>query len=151
MLLVASVPQEGCDGVNTKEKKARINEYCKNVWKNSTPECYGCTPCPLYCVEGSCKDSNDPETIEKCYEILFGFEPQSTKGNDTVNHPSHYNQGKYECIEVMVETFGKEATKNFCLLNAFKYIWRTGEKNGAEDVKKAIWYLDEFLELEGNA
>ena len=68
---------------------------------------------------------------------------------DTVNHPSHYNQGKFECIDVMVETFGEEAAKDFCLLNAFKYIWRTGEKNGAEDVKKAIWYLNKFLELEG--
>ncbi len=69
--------------------------------------------------------------------------------SDNVNHPSHYNQGKFECIDVMVETFGKEAAKNFCLLNAFKYVWRTGEKNGAEDVKKAIWYLNKFLELEG--
>ena len=69
--------------------------------------------------------------------------------SDNVNHPSHYNQGKFECIDVMVETFGKEAAKNFCLLNAFKYVWRTGEKNGAEDVKKAIWYLSKFLELEG--
>ena len=68
---------------------------------------------------------------------------------DMVNHPSHYNQGKYECIDVMVETFGKEATMDFCLLNAFKYVWRTGEKNGAEDVKKADWYLHKFLELEG--
>ena len=37
-----------------------------------------------------------------------------------VDHPAHYRQGKYECIEVMVETFGIEATKNFCLLNVFK-------------------------------
>lgn len=67
---------------------------------------------------------------------------------ETVNHPSHYNQGKFECIEVMLETFGKEATKNFCLLNVFKYIWRAGDKNGREDIKKAVWYLDKFLELE---
>ena len=40
---------------------------------------------------------------------------------ESVSHPAHYNQGKYECIDVMLETFGKEATKNFCLLNAFKY------------------------------
>lgn len=69
--------------------------------------------------------------------------------NDMVNSPRHYNQGKFECIDVMAETFGKEATKHFCLLNAFKYIWRAGEKNGAEDIKKAIWYLEKFLELEG--
>lgn len=69
--------------------------------------------------------------------------------NDMVNSPRHYNQGKFECIDVMVETFGKEATQDFCLLNAFKYVWRTGEKNGVEDVKKARWYLDKYLELEG--
>ena len=68
---------------------------------------------------------------------------------DMVNSPAHYNQGKYECIDVMVETFGIEAAKHFCLLNAFKYIWRTGEKNGREDIEKAVWYLNKFLELEG--
>lgn len=28
--------------------------------------------------------------------------------NDNVNHPTHYT-GKFECIEVMLETQGKEA------------------------------------------
>ena len=65
-----------------------------------------------------------------------------------VNHPSHYNQGKYECIDVMVETFGQEAAQNFCLLNAFKYIWRAKNKNGMEDVNKAIWYLNKLVDLE---
>ena len=68
-----------------------------------------------------------------------------------VDHPKHYNHGKYECIDVMVENFGKEAVKHFCLLNAFKYVWRTNYKNGVEDVKKAIFYLDYYLKLEGEA
>ena len=67
---------------------------------------------------------------------------------DMVNSPAHYNQGKYECIEVMAETFGIEATKNFCLLNAFKYVWRAGDKNGLEDLKKARFYLDYYISLE---
>lgn len=65
--------------------------------------------------------------------------------SDNVNHPEHYNSGKYECIEVMRDVFGKEAVDNFCLLNAFKYIWRAGRKNGKEDIKKAIWYLTELV------
>lgn len=44
--------------------------------------------------------------------------------NDNVNHPSHYETGSFECIDVMLETQGKEAVKNFCLCNAFKYIYR---------------------------
>lgn len=68
---------------------------------------------------------------------------------ENVEHPSHYNQGKYECIDVMVETFGVEATQHFCLLNAFKYVWRTKQKNGIEDINKAVFYLNKYVELEG--
>ena len=60
---------------------------------------------------------------------------------DNVNHPSHYT-GRYECIDVMQDVFGDEATNDFCLCNAFKYIWRANKKNGLEDVKKAVWYLN---------
>ena len=28
--------------------------------------------------------------------------------NDNVNHPMHYETGKFECIEVMLETQGKK-------------------------------------------
>ena len=61
-----------------------------------------------------------------------------------VNHPKHYD-GKYECIEVMRDVFGEDAVKNFCILNAFKYIWRHNKKNGTEDLKKAKWYLEFIL------
>ena len=63
-----------------------------------------------------------------------------------VNHPKHYD-GKYECIEVMRDVFGEDAVKSFCILNAFKYIWRHNKKNGTEDLKKAKWYL-EFILME---
>ena len=68
---------------------------------------------------------------------------------DAVNHPAHYNNGEYECIDVMIRQYGSEAGKHFCLLNAFKYIWRCEEKHDApkDDVKKAIWYLEKYLEL----
>lgn len=64
---------------------------------------------------------------------------------DNVNHPSHYT-GRYECIDVMQDVFGDEATDNFCLCNAFKYIWRARKKNELEDVKKAVWYLNKYIE-----
>lgn len=67
--------------------------------------------------------------------------------SDNVNHPSHYETGKYECIDVMIETQGIEAVKNFCICNAFKYLYRHENKNGVEDVRKAKWYLDKYLEL----
>ena len=67
---------------------------------------------------------------------------------EKVNHPTHYNQGGVECIDVMIETQGVEAVKNFCVCNAFKYLWRHNQKNGIEDLKKSLWYIDKYFELE---
>lgn len=67
---------------------------------------------------------------------------------DNVNHPAHYETGKFECIDVMVETQGVEATQDFCVCNALKYVYRHKKKNGIEDLQKAIWYLNKAVELE---
>lgn len=67
---------------------------------------------------------------------------------DNVNHPAHYEAGKFECIDVMKETQGIEATMNFCVCNALKYIYRHRNKNGVEDIKKADWYLKKYIELQ---
>lgn len=54
--------------------------------------------------------------------------------SDNVNKPAHYTQQPVECIEFTQHM-------NFCMGNAFKYIWRYADKNGVEDLKKAQWYL----------
>ena len=66
---------------------------------------------------------------------------------DNVNHPQHYESGQFECIDVMLETQGIEEVKSFCICNAFKYLYRHNRKNGVEDIKKAKWYVDKYIEL----
>lgn len=61
---------------------------------------------------------------------------------DPVNRPAHYTSGGIECIDAMQAAFGAEVVKDFCLCNAFKYLWRHRQKNGVEDLKKACWYLN---------
>lgn len=73
--------------------------------------------------------------------------PVNPPKDEEINHPSRYAGGKYECIDIMLDVFGEEAVKHFCLLNAFKYIWRQEKKGGAQDVKKAVWYLNKYIEL----
>ena len=68
--------------------------------------------------------------------------------SDLVNHPPHYESGKFECIEVMRETQGDEAVKSFCICNGFQYLYRHKRKNQIEDVKKAIWYLNYYIGIE---
>ena len=79
------------------------------------------------------------------FKEAYSFVPDDY---DFVNHPPHYETGKFECIDVMRETQGDEAVKNFCICNALKYIYRHRNKNGIEDVKKAKWYIDKYLEIE---
>lgn len=40
---------------------------------------------------------------------------------EMVNHPSHYNQYPKETIDMMVDIFGREATRQWCVMTAFKY------------------------------
>ena len=72
---------------------------------------------------------------------------------DTVNNPTHYQSMtanlNIDCITAMQAAFGDEEVKAFCKANAMKYIWRSSSKGKNESIKKAIWYLDKFLELGG--
>lgn len=67
--------------------------------------------------------------------------------NDPVAHPAHYCVGGLECIDIMERVFGTEAVKTFCRLNAFKYLFRSENKNGRQDIDKAHWYTGKYGEL----
>lgn len=71
---------------------------------------------------------------------------------NNVNHPRHYNSYPIEVIDMMVAIWGKEKTKIFCEINAFKYRMRIGLKgkeikNTLEDLEKEQWYLQKAKEL----
>lgn len=100
-------------------------------------------------------DKEEVEKLAKEYECLFDSAAFSASDNPNnseesksdINHPSRYSKNGYECIDVMVAVFGVEATKHFCKLNAFKYIWRESDKGKEKDIQKAIQYLKWYLEL----
>jgi hypothetical protein len=61
---------------------------------------------------------------------------------DSVNHPSHYNFGKYEVIDVI-----EDWDLGFNLGNTIKYIARAGRKGDKlTDLEKAKWYLEREIE-----
>ena len=98
------------------------------------------------------EESNDYENskIKKYLHNSLNNYLELTKScitNDNVEHPKHYTDGKYECIEVMEDVFGIDSLMTFCRLNAFKYLWRSENKNGIEDIQKANWYLNKYIEL----
>ena len=65
-------------------------------------------------------------------------------GNDSVNHPSHYTDGDIEVIDYI-----EDKKLNYHLGNVVKYVSRAGKKDASktiEDLKKARWYLDRYIE-----
>ena len=116
-----------------------IYEYCDR---------HSCSNCLIreQCIGCDCIWSKYPDLISDAYNIITkdGFDEDKP---DNVNHPSHYTQGGMECIDEMVVVFGKEAVKNFCLCNVWKYRKRALFKNGQEDLDKSDWYMKKYKEL----
>lgn len=79
---------------------------------------------------------------------LTKTEKTQTK-EDRVNHPSHYVQGKIECLYAIESALTEEEFRGYCKGNAIKYIWREQFKNKKEDLEKAVWYLDCLIKKGG--
>jgi len=64
---------------------------------------------------------------------------------DNIN-PNHYKQGGVECIDALeAATVNLTGIEAVCTANAIKYLWRWKEKNGHEDLEKALWYINRLL------
>jgi len=71
---------------------------------------------------------------------------EEATGRNKVEHPSHYNQGKIECIEAIESaTSGLNGYEGYLIGNTIKYAWRWFHKNGEEDLKKAKYHIDLLL------
>ena len=87
----------------------------------------------------------DEDMLEPVEEKITLKELQEIKNN--VDHPKHYTNGKYECIDI-IEDVTKDLTglEAVCTANVIKYMWRWKLKNGVEDLKKARWYLNKLID-----
>jgi len=66
--------------------------------------------------------------------------------HDPINHPKHYNSSGAICeCGRQIECIDVTRTMDFSLGNVIKYIWRSNHKNGLEDLKKAQWYLNDYI------
>ncbi len=58
---------------------------------------------------------------------------------DNVNHPKHYEDGPFECIELsrlLSSDWGQ----------VVQYCFRWQHKNGVEDLKKALWFINDAID-----
>lgn len=147
-----------CLTQSDKDKYDALSSWCDK----RAVEGYRCHGCPFEGDDHWCSlDGGTTLTVEfldaitedYAYSLHNFKKPTIGEGicikptHTPVNHPEHYNQGGIECIDAMLSAFGNEAVAHFCIVNAFKYVWRASDKNGIEDIDKAIWYLNKYKEL----
>lgn len=62
----------------------------------------------------------------------------------SVDNPSYY-QFKTQPYDYALDiTHDLQATEAICVFNVIKYISRYSKKNGIDDVKKALWYMQKL-------
>jgi len=68
---------------------------------------------------------------------------------DMVNSPPHYNKGKIETIDYIVDALGEWEAVSYCQGNVIKYLSTRlfAKGNPIQDAKKAQWYLTKMIEL----
>ena len=70
------------------------------------------------------------------------------RDEDLVNHPSHYNQGGIETLDIIKMSLTKEEYKGYLKGNVLKYRERAQFKgNAAQDYAKAKFYYAELEEV----
>lgn len=106
---------------------------------------------PAAVAPGLCRECSDkftpvrggPQIVETLSSML------KSAGHDPVNRPSHYTQGGIECIDAIeAAVTGLTGIEAVCTGVAIKYLWRWKLKNGAEDLEKAIWYINHLIKKE---
>ena len=81
-------------------------------------------------------------TLGKIDELEDVFNESSELPKELVDHPAHYNRGKYEVIDVI-----EDWHLGFNLGNAIKYIGRCGHKDDpVQELEKAKWYVQREID-----
>ena len=86
------------------------------------------------------------DTLESVEVSNFEYVGDPEINFDSVDTPYHYASTSIECIDAMEAAFGKKFVENFCIGNAFKYLWRHDKKGKPkEDIQKCRRYLEMYL------
>lgn len=77
------------------------------------------------------------------------FDMTKSRKPDNVNHPSHYTQGRVECIDAIESAVtGLVGMEAVLTGNVIKYMWRWKHKNGNEDLCKARYYISRLIMMQ---
>lgn len=99
----------------------------------------------LYLVDDDHDQYDEPDINTIKTKFKLKEEPQSS---DLIENQAHYKNQGIEPIDLMRKNFSKEEFAGFLQGNVLKYMLRYKDKNGVEDLKKAMTYLKWLIEEE---
>lgn len=111
--------------------------------------CIECNDLRLYYARRRLYEQTGEKIIDYNPEMFkdVNLDTSNLVAADMVNHPPHYNQGKYEVIDI-IESITGEKFIGYLIDNVIKYISRYEYKGGATDLEKAAWYLNKAIEVQ---
>jgi hypothetical protein len=86
-------------------------------------------------------DTFEKNKLNEAEEQFFGLTPA-----DPAVRPNYYRKNGLECYEVQRASMGLTKYQGYLQGCAQKYIWRWEDKNGKQDLEKAIEYLVKLVE-----
>lgn len=86
----------------------------------------------------------DWNRLRKSHPAIERKEHPENLREENVYSPSHYTHATgAECIDIMIQLYGKQRVEEWAEITSFKYQWRNGSKVGnssEQDKMKSIWY-----------
>lgn len=84
------------------------------------------------------------KVVEVPTPLVAGAEVSPDCDMDLINNPPHYQNKRWEVIDIILEWF----SDNYLLGTVLKYLLRARFKgNYAQDLKKARWFLDREIAI----
>ena len=127
---------------NVSRRGAYILKECGRMmfWNDEMLEPVGiknCDNCKYFDTYFDCGQCEDFDEWAKTEE----------KENLT-NHPKHYAQGKYEVIDIIMESVKDLPPKQaVCVGHIIRYIMQYHYKNGLQDVQECEFYIKKLISL----
>lgn len=60
-------------------------------------------------------------------------------------NPAHYTSGDIECIDAIKAQMTQDEFLGYLRGNSIECLWRYRQKGGADDLRKAEWYLRRLI------
>lgn len=108
-----------------------------------------CANCRYSDIRGKSNNEIMADSVEHCCNCIHkgGWAPREPE----TSHPDYYRKGGIECFAAIDSaTSGLQGADAFDTGNAIKYLWCWKEKNGVEDLKKAVTYIQRIIERDEN-